>query len=308
MKYRRLGKTGIDVSVIGLGTYQYGGEWGKDFTVSEVVAILDAAKEQGINLIDTAECYGDHLAEKLVGEAIRGKREDWIIATKFGHKFLPAFGREQIWSSKDVLKQLDDSLKALKTDYVDVYMFHSPTNNELQNDEVWSLLNQQKAEGKIKHFGLSLKPALDDNVFQTNFASERGVEVIEILYNRLDRGPEAETFSLCIKNNLGVLARVPLASGLLSGKYKPGAQFISSDFRSVQDRKALDERLSLVEKIQKDEVPDGVNMPEWAIAWSLKHDAVAACIPGFKNINQMMAGIRAVELDMVPTKHPLHVK
>lgn len=110
MKYRKLGSTGMNVSVIGLGTWQFGGEWGKDFTQVEVDAMLDKAGELGINLIDTAECYGDHLSEKFIGDYLaRRKREDWVVATKFGHHFQGHLQREQLWRAEDVLKQLDDS-------------------------------------------------------------------------------------------------------------------------------------------------------------------------------------------------------
>ena len=196
-----------------------------------------------------------------MGEAIKGSRQHWVIGTKFGHKYLPDFAREQLWSNKDVLKQLEDSLKALQTDYVDVYMFHSCKNN-LQDDALWTMLEKQKAAGKIRHLGLSLKKVITDNVFQTGYAAEHGIEVIELLYNRLDRSPEDKVFSICMENDIGVLARVPLASGLLSGKYKPGAQFIKSDIRSMQDRSVLDARLALVEEIHKNEVPAGTDMAE----------------------------------------------
>ncbi|SFL52603.1 Aldo/keto reductase family protein [Gracilibacillus orientalis] len=150
MKYRRLGKTNLDVSVVGIGTWQFGGEWGKDFTQAEVDQILDQAKQEGINLIDTAECYGDHLSEQFIGDYLRRKnREDWIVATKFGHHFHRNFERTRQWSAEDVLKQLDDSLRSLKTDYIDVYQAHSCTDEEFNNDDLWTMLDKQKQAGKI---------------------------------------------------------------------------------------------------------------------------------------------------------------
>src|SRR3989338_445567 len=119
MKYRTLGKTGLEVSVIGVGAWQFGGEWGKDFTQAEVDQILGRAKDLGINLIDTAECYGDHLSESLIGDAIQEEREKWIVATKFGHRFHGFMHRTDHFDAKDVSRQLEGSLAALKTDYVD---------------------------------------------------------------------------------------------------------------------------------------------------------------------------------------------
>ena len=116
MKYRTLGSTGLRVSVIGLGTWQFGGEWNKTFQQAEVDAILRRAKELGINLIDTAECYGDHLSESLIGNAIERDRASWVVATKFGHKYDGYMQRSEPRSPSDVQRQLDDSLRALRTD------------------------------------------------------------------------------------------------------------------------------------------------------------------------------------------------
>ena len=120
MKYRRLGRTGLKVSVVGLGTWQFGGEWGRAFTQAEVDRLLGYGAELGINLIDTAECYGDHLSEALIGRAIRGQRERWIVATKFGHKFHSNFTRTLHYSAAEALEQLEASLRALDTDTIDL--------------------------------------------------------------------------------------------------------------------------------------------------------------------------------------------
>src|SRR5947208_9363653 len=119
MNYRKLGNTGLKVSVVGVGTWQYGGEWGKDFTQPEVDAIFDKSRELGVNLIDTAECYGDHTSEAFIGNAINRDRNKWIVATKFGHKYHGYMNRTEPRSPRDVRRQLTDSLAALKTDYID---------------------------------------------------------------------------------------------------------------------------------------------------------------------------------------------
>jgi myo-inositol catabolism protein IolS len=120
MQYRRLGKTHLRVSVIGLGTWQFGGEWGKDFTQDEVNQIFAAARESGINLIDTAECYGDHTSESLIGNAIAADRDDWIVATKFGHRFHGHLNRTDERTAADASAQVEASLAALKTDHIDL--------------------------------------------------------------------------------------------------------------------------------------------------------------------------------------------
>lgn len=305
MKYRRLGKTNLKVSVVGIGTWQYGGEWGKNFDEAEVKKILDRGFDLGFNFIDTAECYGDHLSERLIGKAVKEKRKEWIIATKFGHKFISHLNRETVWDVAGVKKQLEDSLRALQTDYIDLYQFHSGNDVVFNNEELWLMLQNEVKAGKIRHLGISISNKEGINSLeQTKSATKVGAEVIEAVYNRLERYPEEEIFPACIEQDLGVLARVPLASGLLSGKYKKGTIFADNDVRASKDHKLIDLQLEEIEKIMKNEVPEGVNMAEWAIAWSLKHDAVSTCIPGFKNIEQLESGAKAADLDMVSMGHP----
>lgn len=306
MKYRKLGRTDLDVSVIGVGTWQFGGEWGKEFTQKEVEEILERAKEVGINLIDTAECYGDHLSELLIGNYLQKNREDWIVGTKFGHHFHGHRERTDHWTPKEVIKQLDDSLKALRTDYVDLYQFHSGSDEVFNNDELWTVLDKQVQVGKIRHLGISI--GSNDNKYQTDLASQYNADVIQVVYNRLDRIPEERVFPSCQNQNLGVLARVPLASGYLSGKYKPGAVFGENDVRYNHDQKKTEEKLQLVEEIQRNEVPDGVNMAQWALAWCLQHPAVTSVIPGCKNVEQVESNAKAADLEMVSNDHPQTVK
>jgi len=295
VKYRRLGKTELNVSVVGLGTWQFGGEWGQQFTQDEVDAILDKGKELGINLIDTAECYGDHLSEQFIGNYIaRRNREDWIIATKFGHHFHERFTRTDSYGADDVVKQLDASLKALQTEYIDLYQFHSGPDTAFDNDALWTVLDKQIQAGKIRHLGTSI--GSNDNLHQTAASSQVNSQAIQVVYNRLDRTPENRVFPSCQEQDLGVLARVPLASGYLSGKYKPGAVFDATDVRHRHDADMVRRKLEEVERIKRDEVPEGVDMAQWALAWCLKHPAVTAVIPGCKNPEQVVANASAVDL------------
>lgn len=293
MKYRRLGKTELNVSVVGVGTWQFGGDWGKDFTQSEVDAILSTAKDLGINLIDTAECYGPHhLSESLIGDFLtRDRREDWMIASKFGHHWHDHW--THAWNVDQVRTQLEESLRALKTDYIDLYQFHSGSDEVFTNDDLWTMLDKQVQAGKIRNLGISI--GANDNIYQTSHATNVGAKAIQVVYNRIDQVPEEQVFPSCIEQDLGVLARVPLASGFLSGKYKPGAVF-NDNVRKGRDQNDVDEKLRLVAEIQKHEVPEGVNMAEWALAWCLQHPAVTTVIPGCKSVEQVKANARAAEL------------
>ncbi|GAB4572297.1 MAG: aldo/keto reductase [Anaerolineae bacterium] len=305
MKYRILGKTGMKVSVVGVGTWQFGGEWGRTYTQAEADAILAGAHARGINLIDTAECYGDHTSERLIGDFLRrNRREDWIIATKFGHKFHSNFTRDDLWSPDDVRQQLEESLRALQIDTIDLYQFHSGGDDAFDNDELWTMLAKQVEAGKIRHLGISIS-SQGDRRHQVRQATAVGASVIQVVYNRLEREPEAEILPMCIEQNLGVLARVPLASGFLSGKYKPGTTFTNpDDVRSLRKNERIQAQLEEVERIRREEVPEGVPMAAWALAWCLKHPAVTCVIPGCKSPEQVDANADAAELDLVADDHP----
>lgn len=308
MKYRRLGKTDLTVSVVGVGTWQFGGEWGKEFEQSEANDMFVATREEGINLIDTAECYGDHLSEEFIGRALAevfpGERDKWIIATKFGHKFNAPFERDVIYDLDGVRKQLEDSLAALQTDYVDLYQFHSAGDDKFDTDGLWELLGRFKDEGKVRHLGISI--GSNKNAYQTGRATEVDAEAIQVVYNYFERGPEEEVFDLCEKQDLGVLARVPLASGLLSGKYKPGTTFEATEVRGKwADKEQQQERLREVERLIREELPEGASMVAWALAWCLQHPAVTTVIPGCKSVDQVRGNAAAADLtDMVRDNHP----
>lgn len=298
MQYRRLGQTGLEVSVVGIGTWQFGGEWGQAFEQAEVDRILDRGAELGINLIDTAECYGDHLSETLVGEALRRgrQRERWIIATKFGHRFTGHLQRAQLWSAGEVRRQLEGSLAALQTEVIDLYQFHSGGDDVFDNDALWTMLSKQVQAGKVRHLGISISSAIDAS-YQAQRASAVGASVLQVVYNRLDRRPEEQVFPHSLSQDLGVLARVPLASGLLSGKYRPGDRFTApDDVRASWSDERIQQQLREIEEIRQNEVPPGVPMAAWALAWCLRHPAVSAVIPGCKSAAQVEANAAAARL------------
>jgi aryl-alcohol dehydrogenase-like predicted oxidoreductase len=302
MQYRRLGRTNLRVSVVGVGTWQLGGEWGKDYTQPEADAIFDAARGRGINLIDTAECYGDHVSERLVGNAIARDRDQWVVATKFGHHYTGFWERKTTYDLTDLRKQFEGSLRALRTDYVDLYQFHSGLDEHFHTEGLWDLLRRFQQEGKVLHLGISISQN-GDRTHQIAMATNVGATSAQVLYNRLAREPEEKVFPSCLRQDLGVLVRVPLASGLLSGKYKPGATFAKDDVRSVQDQAKVEANLREVERIAKEEVPPGVPMAQWALAWCLKHEAVACVIPGCRDARQVEANADAVK--HVEAAHPL---
>lgn len=294
MEYRTLGKTGLQASVVGLGTWQFGGEWSLEFDQPLVDSIFDAARECGINLIDTAECYGDHLSEKFVGQAIARDRDQWIVATKFGHHFEGPFTRVERYSPEEVVAQVEGSLRALQTDAIDVLQFHSGNDERFDTPGLWEALQKLVESGKVRFLGISI--GSNENIYQTDRATEVGASVIQVVYNRLQRQPESEVFPSCVRQNLGVLARVPLASGFLSGKYLPGATFSDLDVREFWLKNGRDDVLREVQQIKATEVPEGMNMATWALAWCLKHPAVTAVIPGCKSAEQVRQNAAAADV------------
>ena len=297
MQYRKFGKTGLIASVVGVGTWQLGGEWGKNFTPADADAIFNAARDCGINFIDTAECYGDHLSEQLIGPAIARDRDRWIVATKFGHKFRGGFERDNDYSAATMLRQLDDSLRALRTDRIDVYQVHGLTPESARDEELWEALVRQKEAGKIRHLGASVK-------WDASVLSRPELEGAQVIYNRLEHTAVPEVLPACERRGLGVIARIPLASGLLAGHYQPGHRWKGDDFRSTYDTEMMDGKMREVERIAREEIPEGVPMATWAISWTLRHTAVSTSIPGAKSADQVRQNAAAADLDIAQATHP----
>jgi aryl-alcohol dehydrogenase-like predicted oxidoreductase len=297
MRYRILGSTKLRVSVVGVGTWQFGGEWGRAFAQSEVDAILDKAAELGINLIDTAECYGDHLSERLVGDYLRRHdRSRWVIATKFGHHFNRFMDRTDQFLPAAVRSHLEASLRALNVDTIDLYQFHSGSDEQFLNPELWADLAQHKQSGQVRHLGVSILGKGSE--LQAREAHRFGAETLQVIYNRLDRRPEQLYFPHAQRDHLGVLARVPLASGLLSGKYSGGANFGANDWRASLGAERIQRDLAEVERLRREEVPTGVPMAQWALVWCLKQPLVSAVIPGCKDPAQVASNAAAAELEL----------
>ncbi|HET6343392.1 MAG TPA: aldo/keto reductase [Myxococcota bacterium] len=306
MRYRRLGRSNLRVSVVGVGCWQLGGEWGKRYEQSEVDAMFARARNVGINLIDTAECYGNHEAERLVGRAVRGQRHRWHLCTKFGHRFHGHLDRTAAFDVASVRASLERSLRALGTDFIDVYYFHSGTDEQLATEGLWAYLQGEVQAGKIRHLGLSLS-GKNPAVLRTQIlrAVDLGVSVVQVVYSRLRPEAREEALPACAARDLGVVARVVLAQGALSGKPVLRA-YPPNDLRSrlsVSDAYALQARVAL---IRRKEVPAGGDLAQWAIAYSLSHEAVSAAIVGCKDVAQVDANAAAAS-SWVRPGHPMDV-
>ncbi len=285
MQYRRLGKTELSVSAVGVGTWQFSGAWNKTFSQEEVDTLLRVAQEQGINFLDTAECYGaNHLSESFIGAAIASERDRWIVATKFGHDNANGLGEEN-YAPAQVLKQLEDSLRALRTDYIDIYQLHSAPNRLFENADLWTLLDKQVAAGKIRFLGNSVP--VRGMRKQVEMSNDYGVSVVQLVYNAVTRKAEEDAFPLVAELDLGVIARTPLASGLLSGNYQPGYRFPVEDVRCMFPQEHIDRDINAGLELL---VSRPVHLPPctWAAAWCLQQSLVSCVIPGVKSTQQLL--------------------
>ena len=200
------------------------------------------------------------------------------------------------------------------TNYLAFVVFYLDNLNTHQrvdqffNEDVLAAVQKAKDQGKVKHIGNSV--GSNTNVKQVEASTIMGIEYIQIIYNRLDRGPEETTFPICMEQNLGVLARVPLASGYLSGKYDVGHKFDSNEVRGKwHGQEQSDKKLAEAMKIKEQEVPAGVDMAQWALAWVLQNPAVTCVIPGCKSVKQVESNAAAADLtDMVKADHPQAVQ
>ena len=298
MKYRLLGKTNLSVSSVGLGTWQFAGVWGKNFEQYEVDQIIHRASELGINFIDTAECYGNHTSEAFIGNAIKAtgsaSRDQWIIAPKFGHNHRNGLDGDENYQPAQVLLQLEASLKALKTDYIDLYQLHSATRQQFENDKLWTMLDKQVQAGKIRFLGNSI--GNPSQLHQAQRSCDYNISVLQTVYNRLNTKAEETMLAVCKNQNMGCIARVPLNSGFLSGKYQAGHIFADNDVRSSRPQDGVDRQINEALKILKEEKPEGLNPATWAIAWCLKHPQVSTVIPGCKSVEQLEINAAAADI------------
>jgi aryl-alcohol dehydrogenase-like predicted oxidoreductase len=292
MEYKVLGKTNLRVGVIGLGTMVHAGHFGP-MSDAESLSAIDAALDLGVNFIDTSDAYGAGYSETLLGKALKGKRDKVILATKGGNVMVGPNRGKTDFSAAYISRVMDESLMRLQTDYVDLYQLHNPNVEIIERGEVWELLAQRKKEGKIRHYGVSI------NKIEEGLATLKSgrSDTIQIEYNMLVQDPAQELFPLAQKANVGVIARVPLRRGLLSGKFTPADQqrFQGEDVRARNFAGDLfTKELTKVEALRFLAKP-GRSLAQAAIAFCIAHPAVGVVIPGARNAQQMRENAAAVD-------------
>lgn len=300
MKYRKFGKLGWDVSDISFGAWAIGGgAWGNQ-NDADSLAALQRSVELGVNLIDTAAGYGAGRSERVIAQAIAGKREQMYLVTKTppvaGN--WPPHPHEQVadrYPEKYLRENLEERLRNLQTDYLDVLLLHVWSRSWNRAPRPLEILQQFKQEGKIRAFGISTP---DHDQDQLNTLLARGqLDVIQIVYNLFEQQPAAEALPLALESGVAVMGRLVFDEGSLTGKLTPETKFPDGDFRSRYfggDR--LPRTVARVEKIQADLAGSGVTMPQAAIKFALAHPAMSTVIPGMRNVAQVEANTAVSEM------------
>ena len=302
MQYRQLGSTGLRVSTVGLGTNNFG------FRMDEESSLRVAkfAVDQGINFFDTANSYGRGLSEERIGKALKGIRQDVIIATKVGNPM--GDGTNDRGASRyHIMQQVEDSLRLLQTDYIDLYQIHRPDPNT-PIEETLRALDDLVHQGKVRYIGGS-----NYNGWQTAEAvlTARSLGLTEFVtmqpeYNMLNRGIEAELLPFCDKYNIGILPYYPLASGFLTGKYLQGQEAPEGTRLAGNERAKentlTDKNFSILSKLSKFAEDRGHPMVELAIAWLLAKPAVSSVIAGATKEEQVTANVKASDWDLTESE------
>lgn len=289
MKTRPLGRTGVDVSEVGLGCWQLGGaDWG-DMSETDALAILGAAADSGVTFFDAADVYGDGRAETLIGKFLK-ERPGIFVATKLGRTGDLYPDR---YSEAGLRAATEASLRRLGVETLDLTQLHCIPMVELQRGDVFEWLRQLQQEGKIRHFGASVE-SMEEALL---CAAQPGLASLQIIFNIFRQRPITELFPVVKEKGVGVIVRLPLASGLLSGKFTKATTFAANDHRNFnRDGQAFnvgetfagipfDKGVELAEEM-KDFVPESLTMVQMAQRWILDHDEVSVVIPGASSLAQ----------------------
>ncbi len=300
MKYRILGKTGFEISEVSLGTWQVGGKWGAPFHEVSAETILRGALDAGINFIDTADVYGDGLSEKMVGQVVRSTPEKIYVATKCGRRLNPH--TNEAYTAEALREFVEDSLINSGLEILDLIQLHCPPPEVYDRPEIFELFDRLREEGKIQHMGVSVE-TVDEALRAIQYDN---VTTIQIIFNMFRHKPAEQFFPEAARRNVGVIVRVPLASGLLTGLYTPDTTFGKADHRFFNRNGAMFDKgetfsgvdyrtgLEAVEEIRS-LFPGRENLAPLALKWVLMFKEVSCVIPGASNVKQLSSNLKALD-------------
>jgi aryl-alcohol dehydrogenase-like predicted oxidoreductase len=300
MRYRELGRTGWKVSEISFGAWAIGSMWGK-VDDNESLAALHRAIDLGVNFIDTADVYGEGRSERLIARLKKARRETIYVATKAGRRLSPHTADG--YNAKNLTAFIEDSLRNLETDCLDLVQLHCPPTEVYYRPEVFGTLDDLVKAGKIRYYGVSVEK-VEEALKAIEFP---GVETVQIIFNMFRQRPAELFFPQAQRRRVGILARVPLASGLLTGKMTRQSTFAADDHRQSNRHGELfdvgetfsgvdfEAGLAAVEELRA-VVPPGATLAQLALRWILMSDAVTCAIPGAKRPSQAEENARAADL------------
>ena len=309
MKFRKFSNSGWQVSEIGLGCWAIGSEWG-DVSKEDANEVLKTSLDNGVNFFDTADVYGDGRSEQFIGELLKSTSEKIYVATKSGRRLNPH--NSEGYNLQNIESFIDRSLKNLGVECIDLLQLHCPPSDVCSTKETYEMMDDIVKKGKILHYGVSVEKvseALDAIQFPN-------VKSIQIIFNMFRQKPSEEFFKEATKRDVAIIVRVPLASGLLTGKMTKDSSFPANDHRNYNIKGeafdvgetfsgvSFEKGLLAVEEL-KQLLPENFTMADLALKWILMHDEVTVAIPGAKNKQQASLNINSVYLEEISSLMPL---
>jgi aryl-alcohol dehydrogenase-like predicted oxidoreductase len=306
VEYREFGKTGWRVSAISFGAWAIGSAWG-NVDAAESLRALHRAADLGVNFFDTADVYGDGHSERLLAQLKRDRRDEIIIATKAGRRLEPHVSAG--YNAKNLTAFIERSLQNLETEALDLLQLHCPPTEVYYRPELFGVLDELVQQGKIRNYGVSVEK-VEEALKAIEYPNVRSVQII---FNIFRQRPAELFFTEAAKRKVAILARLPLSSGMLTGKLKSTSQFSADDHRSFNRRGEAFDRgetfsgvdyetgLSVIEEL-RELIPDGMTMAQFALRWILMFDAVTCPIPGAKRPAQVEENVRAADMPPLSTE------
>ena len=312
MEQRKFGDTDLTASAIGFGTWALGSDWWGEVTEADGERLIALALELGITFFDTGDAYGRGANEELVGRSLAGHRDKVQIATKFGYDL--GAGRQehsegerpQRWDGPFVREALEASLRRLGTDRVDLFQLHNPRMDAVSSDETFAALEELKAEGKLRHYGVALGPAIGWRDEGVRAIETREIASVQTVYNLLEQDPGRDFMAAAADRGVGVMARVPTSSGLLDDNLTPDTTFSGSDHRRHRPKEWLVEGLQKIEAIRFLSEETGRSMPQAALRFILD-SGITTVIPTITSEEELRNYASAADVEPLNAEELAHV-
>ncbi|MDG2450958.1 MAG: aldo/keto reductase [Saprospiraceae bacterium] len=304
MQYRKLGKSRMNISEISLGTWQVGGKWGSGFDDNLADAIINSAIDQGVNFIDTADIYEAGMSESAVGRVVNSRREEVFVATKCGRALQPH--ENDSYTPKAMRDFVESSLKRMKLERIDLVQLHCPPIEVYYRPEIFGTFQRLQDEGKIRSMGVSVEK-VEEGMKAIEYEN---VTSIQIIYNMFRQRPHEKLFELASDRDVGIIIRVPLASGLLTGQYTKNTTFGKNDHRFFNREGAgfdkgetfsgipYETGLQAVNEL-KELFPEYNNLAPVALKWVLQSSHVTTVIPGASKVEQVQSNLKALDIPKI---------